>query len=170
MRLAENLDETSWAESDCRQQQLGYCSGSVLAHCVHPNDLWFNCREARIRTLAVSNIDVPRLPWAKMALWRQANPGLSSDNPDTRKFGARYGELQGVLDQEIRGLPASNSLWGQAHCVQQRWRMPALGQERLLVGRDVPRDRTAKHCCSPFCRRRTRSGTWRRPRRPGGCS
>ena len=59
MRLAENLGEKSWAELDCRQPQLGYCSGSVLAHCVHPNDLWFNCREARIRTLAVSNIDVP---------------------------------------------------------------------------------------------------------------
>ena len=65
MRLAENLDEKLWAELDCRAQKLSYLSGSLMTQCLNPNDLWFNSREARIRTLAVSNKDVPRLPWER---------------------------------------------------------------------------------------------------------
>ena len=65
-RHAENLDDGLWDKLDCRSQELPYltCPG-LQSLAVVPHDLFYNCQQARIRSLAVSNSDVPRLPHEK---------------------------------------------------------------------------------------------------------
>lgn len=36
-----------------------------MSQALNPNDLWFNAKEARVRTLAISNGSVARLPWER---------------------------------------------------------------------------------------------------------
>lgn len=62
-RLAENLDQQCWNELDCKNQPLSYLSGTICFNVTNSNDLWFNTREARLRTLAVSGNHVKRMPW-----------------------------------------------------------------------------------------------------------
>ena len=74
-RHAESLDDELWSTLDCRSQEVPYLSGSLTAQALNPNDLWHNSKEARVRTLAISGMSVPRLPWERWLYGERPVPG-----------------------------------------------------------------------------------------------
>ena len=75
MRLASTLDQECFSKMDMKNHPLPYLSDTISSVVTCSNDLWFNAREARIRTLAVSGNHVRRLPHETWMYGTSAIPG-----------------------------------------------------------------------------------------------